>query len=236
MPSTMLPTMSKVLIVDDEPQIRRFLRISLSANGYAVVEAENGRGGISAFEAERPDLVILDLGLPDLDGQEVVTAIQAIRPAPVIVLSVRAQEYDKVEALDRGAVDYVVKPFGTAELMARVRAALRQRPQDGPPPTTVAAGPVTVDLARRVVTRDGQEVHLSRREFELLAALARHADHVLTHTELLRTVWGPAHVHDTAYLRVYVKQLRQKLEADPNRPGLIVTEPGVGYRFRTSIE
>ncbi|WP_207459027.1 response regulator [Azospirillum sp. SYSU D00513] len=228
--------MPKILIVDDEPQIRRFLRISLGANGYAVVEAEDGRSGIAAAGAERPDLVILDLGLPDMDGQEVVSAIRQARPVPIIVLSVRAQEYDKVEALDRGAADYVVKPFGTAELMARVRAALRQRPEEGEPPAIVAAGPVTIDLARRVVTRDGAEVHLSRREYELLAALAGRPDHVLTHADLLRSVWGPAHVHDTAYLRVYVKQLRQKLEPDPNQPSLIVTEPGVGYRFRTGGE
>lgn len=224
--------MVKILVVDDEPQIRKFLRISLSANGYEVVEAENGRSAIETHRRERPDLVILDLGLPDLDGQEVITAVRETSPVPIIVLSVRAQEYDKVEALDRGATDYVVKPFGIGELMARVRAALRQRPADREPPTIVTAGAVTIDLARRVVGKDGAEVRLSRKEYELLAVLARHADHVLTHAELLRAVWGPAHVHDTVYLRVYVKQLRYKLENDPNRPKLIVTEPGVGYRFK----
>lgn len=228
--------MTKILIVDDEPQIRRFLRISLGTNGYTVMEAENGRGGIAACKAEQPDLVVLDLGLPDMDGLQVVSAIRAGGAVPIIVLSVRAQEHDKVEALDRGAVDYVVKPFGTAELMARVRAALRKRPANGDPATIIAAGSVTIDLARRVVTRAGQDVHLSRREYELLATLMRRADHVLTHADLLRSVWGPAHVHDTAYLRVYVKQLRQKLEADPNEPSLIVTEPGVGYRLKTNIE
>ena len=227
---------AKILVIDDEPQIRRFLRISLSANGYEVVEAETGREGVEACARHRPDLVILDLGLPDLDGQEVISAVRQTLPVPIIVLSVRAQEYDKVEALDRGAVDYVVKPFGVGELMARVRAVLRQRPAGAEPPTTVTAGAVVIDLARRVVGRNGAKVHLSRKEYELLAMLARHADHVLTHTELLREVWGPAHVHDTAYLRVYVKQLRQKLEADPNLPALIVTEPGVGYRFRTGVE
>ena len=224
--------MAKILVVDDEPQIRKFLRISLSANGHEVIEAEGGRGGIDACERERPDLVILDLGLPDIDGQEVISAVRQTSQAPIIVLSVRAQEYDKVEALDRGAIDYVVKPFGVGELMARVRAALRQRAAGAEPSPTVTAGPVAIDLARRVVEKHGAEVRLSRKEYELLAMLARHADHVLTHAELLRAVWGPAHVHDTAYLRVYVKQLRQKLEEDPNLPTLIVTEPGVGYRFR----
>ncbi|WP_029007445.1 response regulator [Azospirillum halopraeferens] len=226
-------TAAKILVVDDEPQIRRFLRISLSANGYRVAEADGGRAGIEACARERPDLVILDLGLPDLDGQEVISAVRATGTVPIIVLSVRAQEYDKVEALDRGADDYVVKPFGIAELMARVRAALRQRVPDGGPVRPVTAFGVTIDFERRVVERDGRGVHLSRKELELLFILARHADHVLTHAELLRAVWGEAHVADTAYLRVYVKQLRQKLEAEPDRPRLIVTEAGVGYRLRT---
>jgi two-component system, OmpR family, KDP operon response regulator KdpE len=228
--------LAKILVVDDEPQIRRFLRISLSANGYDVVEADGGRAGADICASEKPDLVILDLGLPDLDGQEVISAIRQVSQVPVIVLSVRAQEYDKIEALDRGAVDYVVKPFGVGELMARIRAALRQHPRNAEPPTTVTTGPVTIDLARRVVEKDGGKVNLSRKEYELLAMLARHADHVLTHAELLRTVWGPAHVHDTAYLRVYVKQLRQKLEENPNLPQMIVTEPGVGYRFRLRLD
>lgn len=228
--------MSKILVVDDEPQIRRFLRISLTANGYTVVEADTGNDAIALCAAERPDLVILDLGLPDADGQEVITLIRAASPVPIIVLSVRAQEYDKVEALDRGADDYVVKPFGIGELMARVRVSLRQRAAEGEAPAIVTAGTLVIDLVRRVVTRDGEQVHLSRREYDLLAVLARHADHVLTHAELLRTVWGPAHIGDTAYLRVYVKQLRQKLESDPNQPRLILTEPGVGYRFRPCDE
>lgn len=227
--------MAKILVVDDEPQIRRFLRISLAANGHTVAEAETARSGIDASTAEHPDLVILDLGLPDLDGLEAISLIRDTSAVPIIVLSVRAHEHDKVEALDRGADDYVTKPFGIAELMARVRAALRQRPAGAEPPTVVTAGAVTVDLARRVVARDGVELHLSRKEYELLAMLAGHADHVLTHAEILRAVWGPAHVHDTAYLRVYVKQLRQKLEEEPNLPRLIVTEPGVGYRFRVMV-
>lgn len=223
--------MARILVIDDEPQIRKFLRISLGANGYDIVEAENGRDGIALAAAETPDLVILDLGLPDLDGQEVISAIRRTSTVPIIVLSVRAGEMDKVEALDRGADDYVPKPFGIGELMARVRAALRQHPGDVKS-DSLRVGELHFDFARRVVTKGGDEVHLSKREYELLRALAAKPDHVLTHRELLREVWGPAHVEDTAYLRVYVNQLRQKLETDPAVPRLILTEPGVGYRFR----
>lgn len=221
---------ARVLVVDDEPQIRRFLRISLAANGYAVGEAETADEGIAAARAAPPDLVILDLGLPDRDGQEVISEIRGFSVVPILVLSVRADEFDKVEALDRGATDYVVKPFGIAELMARVRAALRAR---APALEVVTAGAVTVDLSRRVVRRDGAEVRLSKKEWELLAMFARYPDHVLTHRQILKEVWGPAHVDDTAYLRVYVNQLRQKLEADPAQPALLVNDPGVGYRLRT---
>ncbi len=222
--------MPRILIIDDEPQIRKFMRISLAANGYEVIEAENAAQGIEAARGQNPDLLILDLGLPDLDGQEVISAVREDSNVPIIVLSVRAQELDKVEALDRGANDYVVKPFGVAELMARVRAVLR--PRDAKETSgTVVLGPVRIDLARHVVTRDGAEVHLSKKEWELLAFLAARPDHVLTHGQILKEVWGPAHTEDTAYLRVYINQLRQKLEPDPQRPSLIVTEPGVGYRF-----
>jgi len=226
--------MSRVLVVDDEPQIRKFLRISLGANGYEVIEAENGREGIRRAVADKADLVILDLGLPDIDGQEVITAIRSVSAVPIVVLSVRAQEMDKVEALDRGADDYVAKPFGIGELMARVRAALRQHRGEGAGEgETLQVGALHFDFARRLVTREGAEIHLSKREFELLRFLASKPDHVLTHHEILTGVWGPAHAEDTAYLRVYVNQLRQKLEADPAAPALIVTEPGVGYRLRT---
>lgn len=224
--------MSRILVVDDEAQIRRFLRISLGANGYQVQEAENGGEAVALVAADPPDLVILDLGLPDMDGQAVISAIREISRVPILVLSVRAGEADKVEALDRGAEDYVAKPFGIAELMARVRVALRRAPQ-APQPAVIQAGLISIDLDRRVVTRDGKEVRLSRREQDLLFTLARHADHVITHRQILREVWGPAHADDTAYLRVYVGQLRQKLEPGVAGPGLIVTEPGVGYRLRT---
>ena len=221
----------KILVVDDEPQIRKFLRISLGANGYEVMEAENGTQGIAGIRDAAPDLLILDLGLPDLDGQEVITLVRQISDLPIIVLSVRSQEFDKVEALERGANDYVVKPFGVAELMARVRAVLRQRAAKGND-DVVEAGSVAIDLGRRIVTRDGAEVHLSKREWGLLAFLASQPDHVLTHKQILKEVWGPAHGEDTAYLRVYVNQLRQKLEADPSAPTLIVTDAGVGYRLK----
>lgn len=222
---------TRILVIDDEPQIRKFMRISLAANGYEVIEAENAAQGIEAARNQRPDLLILDLGLPDLDGQEVISAVREVSDMPIIVLSVRAEELDKVEALDRGASDYIVKPFGVAELMARVRAVLRQRAAKGSD-GVVEIGAVQIDLGRRVVTRNGEEVHLSKREWGLLAFLAGQPDHVLTHRQILKEVWGPAHGEDTAYLRVYVNQLRQKLEADPAAPTLIVTDAGVGYRLK----
>lgn len=223
--------MGRILVVDDEPQIRKFLRISLGANGHEVLEAETAGQGEELARTRKVDLVILDLGLPDMDGQETISAIRETSSVPIIVLSVRAQEVDKVEALDRGADDYVVKPFGIAELMARVRAALRQRGDGASDGDSFTAGGLYCDFARRVVTLNGQEIHLSKREYELLRFLASSPDHVLTHKQILKEVWGPAHVEDTAYLRVYVNQLRQKLEADPANPRLILTEPGVGYRL-----
>lgn len=231
--------MSKILIIDDEPQIRRFLRISLNAAGYETAEAETAGAGMALAGEFRPDLIVLDLTLPDLDGLEAASRLQTITPAPIIVLSARANEYDKVEALDRGAVDYVVKPFGVAELTARMRAALRRSAAaqaQNAVPVVVTAGRVTVDLDRRRTTLDGEDVRLSRKEYDLLAYLAARADRVATHGEILRAVWGPAHAEDTVYLRIYVKQLRRKLEANPNRPALILTEPGVGYRLKTPAD
>jgi two-component system KDP operon response regulator KdpE len=225
---------SRILVVDDEPQIRKFLRISLGANGHEVIEAATAAQGIAAARTQKPDLVILDLGLPDMDGQEAISAIREAGQMPIIVLSVRAREVDKVEALDRGATDYVVKPFGIGELMARLRAALRRRPAPGSGEPVLRAGAVTMDFARRIVTRNGEEIRLSKREFELLKFLASSPGHVLTHSQILKAVWGPAHVEDTAYLRVYVNQLRQKLEIDPSSPRIILTELGVGYRLRVS--
>lgn len=224
--------MAHILVVDDEPQIRKFMRISLTANGHDVTEAEGAAQGIAAARRDQPDLVILDLGLPDQDGQEVISALREFSDVPIIVLSIRASELDKVEALDRGANDYVTKPFGIAELMARIRAVLRPRANKDEP-AVVVCGDVRIDLARRLVSRDGADLHLSKKEWELLEFLAHSPDHVLTHKEILKAVWGPAHVDDTAYLRVYVNQLRQKLEPDPAQPTLLVTEAGVGYRLKS---
>ncbi len=226
--------MPRILVVDDEPQIRKFLRISLGANGYDVAEAANAKEGIEAARVQKPDVVILDLGLPDMDGQEAISAIRELGDMPILVLSVRASEADKVEALDRGATDYVVKPFGIGELMARLRAAMRRRSAAEKAGQVVQAGPVKMDFARRIVTRNGEEIRLSKREFELLKFLASSPDHVLTHSQILKAVWGPAHVEDTAYLRVYINQLRQKLEENPSEPQFILTELGIGYRLRVS--
>jgi two-component system, OmpR family, KDP operon response regulator KdpE len=222
----------RVLIVDDEPQIRRFLRTSLSAHGYQVLDASCGQEALIRLATERPDVVLLDLGLPDLDGLDVLRGIREWSQVPIIVLSVRGQEGDKIAALDGGADDYVTKPFGLGELLARLRAALRHRLQSQVDAPVFQSGGLTVDLARRVVTVDGGEVKLTPKEYELLRVLVIHAGKVLTHQHLLREVWGPVAVEATPYLRVYIGQLRQKLEADPAQPRYLLTEPGVGYRLR----
>ena len=222
----------RLLVVDDEPQIRRFLRTSLAAHGYDVIEADCAAAALRMATTARPEVVILDLGLPDQDGVDVIRRIREWSAMPIIVLSARGSEEAKVSALDLGADDYVTKPFGMNELLARLRAALRHRLQEqGAEPVFSAMG-LSVDLGRRVVTRDGEPVNLSPREYDLLRQFVIHAGKVLTHQHLLREVWGPAHLQDTPYLRVYVGQLRQKLETDPARPALITTEPGVGYRLR----
>jgi two-component system, OmpR family, KDP operon response regulator KdpE len=222
----------RILVVDDEPQIRRFLRTSLSAHGYQVLDASCGQEALVSVATERPDVVLLDLGLPDLDGLDVLRGIREWSQVPLVVLSVRGQEGDKIAALDGGADDYVTKPFGMGELLARIRAALRHRLQSEVDAPVFRSGGLTVDLARRVVTVDGGEVKLTRKEYELLHVLVIHAGKVLTHRHLLREVWGPAAVEATQYLRVYIGQLRQKLEADPAQPRYLLTEPGVGYRLR----
>ena len=221
-----------VLIVEDEPEIRRFLRTSLGAEGYRVVEAETGERGVVDAGTHKPDLAIVDLGLPDLDGVEVIRRIRAWSPMPIIVLSARAREQAKIEALDAGADDYVTKPFGIGELIARIRVALRHAARTGAASTTALRfGKVEVDLERRKVTRDGKDVHLTPIEFRLLACLAQHLGMVATHRLLLREVWGPSHVEHTHYLRIYMKQLREKLEEDAVRPRHLLTESGVGYRL-----
>jgi two-component system KDP operon response regulator KdpE len=225
-----------VLVVDDEPPILRFLRTSLTAVGHRVVTAEDAAGALAALVAEKPDVVVLDLGLPDRSGFDLISEIRARSPVPVIVLSARSDERSKVAALDLGADDYIGKPFGMAELMARIRAALRHRFQSQGELPAFISGELTVDLVRRQVTRAGQEVKLSPKEFDLLRHLVAHAGKVLTHRHLLREVWGPAHTDEVQYLRVFIRGLRQKLEPDPTRPTHILTELGVGYRLQLPPE
>lgn len=219
-----------VLIVDDEIQIRRFLRISLEANGYAVEEAETGQGALLQAARLRPDLMILDLGLPDMDGIEVLKRLREWSHTPVLILSVRDADRDKVALLDAGADDYLTKPFSVDELLARLRAAQRHaRQEEGR--LSFQFGSVQIDLARRQVTRKGEPVKLTPTEYALLRLLVQHAGKVLTHRQILQEVWGKEYVDETHYLRVYFAQLRQKLEDDPAIPTLILTEPGVGYRL-----
>lgn len=221
----------RVLVVDDERPIRRFLTTSLSAHGYAVFEAADGPEALAAVVDQRPDLVILDLGLPGMDGVEVTQRLREWTPLPIIILSVRDQEGDKIAALDAGADDYLTKPFGIGELLARLRVALRRAAVPGGEPV-FSAGELTVDLARRLVTVGGQEVQLTPTEFDLLRAFAAHAGKVLTHRHLLRQVWGLGYEDEAHMLRVNIHNLRRKIEPDPSRPTYIVTEPGVGYRLR----
>lgn len=220
-----------ILVVDDEAAILRFLTPVLAASGYEVVHAVTGAEALRAIAHRPPDLVVLDLGLPDLDGKEVLSRLRAFSAVPVIILSARDREAEKIEALDLGADDFVNKPFGVGELMARIRTALRHRAVASAEPTSLTIGTIEIDLPRHRVSRDGVPVHLTPREFELLAFLARHAGKVVTHRQILAKVWGPAHAADTQYLRVYVGQLRQKLEPDPANPSVILTEPGIGYRI-----
>jgi two-component system, OmpR family, KDP operon response regulator KdpE len=219
-----------ILVVEDEPGIRNFLHSSLGAEGYRVVESPNGRRGSLDAGMHKPDLAIVDLGLPDFDGLEVIRRIRAWSPMPILVLSARIQERSKIEALDAGADDYVTKPFGIGELLARVRAALRHaaRPPGGP---ELVLSDVKIDFEKRRVTKGGAEVHLTPVEFRLLACLAKHLGMVVTHRQLLTEVWGPTHAEHTHYLRVYMKQLREKLEADPAQPTHLLTETGIGYRL-----
>jgi len=223
-----------ILIVDDEPAIRRFLRTSLAAQDFAIVEADSGAAALNAVARDTPDLVVLDLGLPDMDGLDVVRRIRAGSSLPIVILSVRDDERGKVASLDLGADDYVTKPFGMEELIARIRTALRHRFQAQGETPLFASGDLSVDLVRRVVKLRGQEIKLPPKEYDVLRLLVSHAGKVLTHRQILTQVWGPAHVEDAQYLRVAIRSLRQKLETDPARPALIQTEAGVGYRLRIS--
>jgi two-component system KDP operon response regulator KdpE len=221
----------RVLVVDDEPAIRRFLRTALAAHAYSVYEAATGQEALAAVAAHRPDLVILDLGLPDIEGIEVTRLLRSWLQVPIIILSVREQEADKIAALDAGADDYVTKPFGTGELLARMRGALRRAAPSLAEPVFVS-GELRVDLAHRLVTVADREVQLTPTEYDLLRVLVTNAGKVLTHRQLLRQVWGVGYEQESHLLRVNMSNLRRKLEPDPARPRFIITEPGVGYRLR----
>lgn len=233
MSETAATASARILVIDDEPQIRKFLDISLRAQGYRVESAEHGEAGLQAMATHGADLVILDLGLPDLDGHEVLARLREWSQAPVIVLTVRADEREKVAALDAGANDYVTKPFGIQELMARLRALLRAQVNSAPAEVAPRYddGRLVVDQVRREVLLDGEPVALTRKEYAVLALLLRHAGRVVSQQQVLRDVWGATHVQDTHYLRIVIGRLRQKLGDDPAAPRWLKTEPGVGYRF-----
>jgi two-component system KDP operon response regulator KdpE len=220
-----------VLVVDDEVQIRRFLRAGMELDDFVVQEAETGADALRAATLKPPDLVILDLGLPDMDGAEVLERLRAWSSVPLIVLSVRSNEAEKVRLLEKGADDYVVKPFGMAELLARARAAMRRQVRVTSGEPVVKVGPLSIDLAARNVTLHGARVTLTPKEYRLLQILAQHAGNVVTHQYLLKEIWGSPHLHDTHYLRIFVRKLRQKIESDPTQPRILQTELGVGYRL-----
>jgi two-component system, OmpR family, KDP operon response regulator KdpE len=218
------------LVIDDEPQIRRLLRVTLEANGYQVVDAATGQEGLVQAAQCRPNIIVLDLGLPDMDGVSVLKRLREWSRVPIVILSVQDRDAEKAAALDAGADDYVTKPFGSAELLARLRVALRHSEKQSEPPV-FQSGQLVVDLADRRVTVAGKEISFTATEYNLLRLLVRHAGKVLTHRFLLREVWGPNAENQNHYLRVYVARLREKLEADPGRPALLLTEPGIGYRL-----
>jgi two-component system KDP operon response regulator KdpE len=228
----MSEAMPTILLIEDEPQIRRFLRATLGSQGYTLLEAGTGKEGLAEAASYTPEIVLLDLGLPDMDGLEVIRRLREWTAVPIIIISARGQERDKVAALDMGADDYLTKPFGVAELMARIRVAMRRglRGEDGE--AVFVSGQLKVDLAKRLVYVAEQEIRLTPLEFKLLAELVKHAGKVITHRQLLKAVWGPNYTEDSHYLRVFVHQLRHKLEPDPANPKWLVTEAGVGYRLR----
>ena len=222
----------RILIIEDEQEIRRFLRVSLGSHGYRLTESDTGREGVMQAATQQPDLIILDLGLPDIDGMEVIRQVRDWSPMPIIILSARGQEHEKVQALDAGADDYLTKPFSVGELVARIRVALRHASQGteaGEPVFTLDG--LRVDLARRQVFVEQEEIHLTPIEYRLLTTMIRYAGRVITHRQLLKEVWGPDSVFETHYLRVYMAQLRRKIESDPAQPRYLLTEPGVGYRL-----
>ncbi|HWA17389.1 MAG TPA: response regulator [Devosia sp.] len=221
----------RILVIEDEAPIRRFLKVAIESAGFGFIEADRGRLGTERAATEAPDIVVLDLGLPDMDGKQVIAAIREWSQVPILVLTVRDAETEKIAALDAGADDYVTKPFATGELLARLRALLRSRKPQSTDKAMLAFDDLTVDLAAHVVSRAGADARLTRKEFEVLALLARHAGRLVTHKQILNTVWGPAHVADTHYLRVAIGHIREKIGDDAADPRFIITEPGVGYRL-----
>lgn len=224
-----------ILLIEDEPQMRRFLRVTLQSQGYRLIEAETGGDGLVQAAGRKPAVILLDLGLPDMDGLGVTAKLREWTTTPIIVISAREQEQDKVRALDAGADDYLTKPFGVDELLARIRVSLRHRTrlEAGQENPVFQAGELRIDFSRRQVSLSGEDVHLTPIEYRLLALLIRYADRVVTHNQLLREVWGPRQANQVQYLRVYMAQLRQKLESDPTRPRFFINEPGIGYRFKS---
>lgn len=222
---------ARILVIEDETPIRRFLRIAIESAGFAMIEADRGRLGVERAATEAPDVVVLDLGLPDMDGKAVIAAIREWSTVPILVLSVRDAETEKIAALDAGADDYVTKPFATGELLARLRALLRSRKTATADKAVFTAGDLSIDFAAHTVSRAGVDAKLTRKEFEVLALLAHHAGRLVTHKQLLGTVWGPAHTEDAHYLRIAIGHIREKLGEDAADPRLILTEPGVGYRL-----
>jgi len=224
----------RLLLVEDDAHIRRFLRATLVTQGYALLEVETGEEGLALAAAQVPDLVLLDLGLPDMDGKEVIRRLREWSEVPIIVLTARGQEREKVASLDAGADDYLTKPFGVGELLARIRAAMRRvrMPEQGRVEQVLSLGDVTVDLERRRVTRGAEEINLTPIEFKLLSVLIRQRGKVVTHRQLLKEVWGPSYIEQNPYLRIVILNLRRKLEENPTRPHYLITEPGVGYRLR----
>ena len=234
----MTETKELILLIEDEPQMSRFLRITLQGHGYQLIESATGQDGLIQAATRNPDVVLLDLGLPDIDGLEVTKQLREWSQVPLIVISAREQEEDKVRALDAGADDYLTKPFGAGELLARIRVSLRHMAMQhtGSEEPVFVLDNLKVDLAKRQVLLDGKEVHLTPIEYRLLALLIKHAGKVITHTHLLKEVWGTAYAGQTHYLRIYMAQLRHKLEADPARPRFFINEPGVGYRLKVEFD
>lgn len=234
MAGQMIGAKGLILLVEDEPQMRRFIRVILQGHGYQMTEAEKGEEGLTQAAVRNPDVILLDLGLPDIDGLDVTKRLREWSSVPIIVISAREQEMDKINALDAGADDYLTKPFGAGELLARIRVAMRHRAMQasGQKESVFVVDNLKVDLVKRRVFANEKEIHLTPIEYKLLSVLIRNAGMVVTHAQLLREVWGPPYSHQTQYLRVYMTQLRHKLEADPARPRFLINEPGIGYRLR----